>query len=151
MIVDNACMQLVRLLLQLMPSVDMTFATGSPQSPPPAKAIMPCRGRQPGTHCPPAHTLAVRGISGTVWFAEGASSKEDYAAAQVSNPAQFDVLVMPNLYGDIISDLCAGLIGGLGLTPSANVGALTHWVIVKCFSWLSQGGMVQRYKTVLAS
>ena len=40
----------------------------------------------------------------------------------VKNPSQFDVLVMPNLYGDIISDLCAGLIGGLGLTPSANVG-----------------------------
>lgn len=34
----------------------------------------------------------------------------------------------PNLYGDIISDLCAGLIGGLGLTPSANVGAQPpHW------------------------
>lgn len=32
------------------------------------------------------------------------------------------VTVMPNLYGDIISDLCAGLIGGLGLTPSGNVG-----------------------------
>ena len=30
---------------------------------------------------------------------------------------------MPNLYGDIVSDLCAGLIGGLGLTPSANIGA----------------------------
>lgn len=41
----------------------------------------------------------------------------------VKNPGQFDVLCMPNLYGDIISDLCAGLIGGLGLTPSANVGA----------------------------
>lgn len=41
----------------------------------------------------------------------------------VKNPAQFDVLVMPNLYGDIISDLCAGLIGGLGLTPSGNIGA----------------------------
>ena len=40
----------------------------------------------------------------------------------VRDPTQFDVLVMPNLYGDIISDLCAGLIGGLGLTPSANVG-----------------------------
>ncbi|KAL3625269.1 3-isopropylmalate dehydrogenase, chloroplastic [Castilleja foliolosa] len=37
-------------------------------------------------------------------------------------PALFDVLVMPNLYGDIISDLCAGLIGGLGLTPSCNIG-----------------------------
>lgn len=41
----------------------------------------------------------------------------------VRDPSAFDVLVMPNLYGDIVSDLCAGLIGGLGLTPSANVGA----------------------------
>lgn len=41
----------------------------------------------------------------------------------VLDPTVFDVLVMPNLYGDIVSDLCAGLIGGLGLTPSANVGA----------------------------
>lgn len=40
----------------------------------------------------------------------------------VMDPSVFDVLVMPNLYGDIVSDLCAGLIGGLGLTPSANVG-----------------------------
>jgi isocitrate/isopropylmalate dehydrogenase len=35
----------------------------------------------------------------------------------VKNPGLFDVLCMPNLYGDIISDLCVGLIGGLGLTP----------------------------------
>lgn len=41
----------------------------------------------------------------------------------VRKPSQFDVLVMPNLYGDILSDLCAGLIGGLGLTPSGNIGA----------------------------
>ena len=40
----------------------------------------------------------------------------------VQDPSQFDVLVMPNLYGDILSDLCAGLIGGLGLTPSGNIG-----------------------------
>lgn len=40
----------------------------------------------------------------------------------VQNPAQFDVLVMPNLYGDIVSDLCAGLIGGLGLAQSSNIG-----------------------------
>ncbi|CAM6082625.1 unnamed protein product [Calypogeia fissa] len=40
----------------------------------------------------------------------------------VKNPSLFDVLCMPNLYGDIISDLCAGLIGGLGLTPSGNIG-----------------------------
>jgi isocitrate dehydrogenase (NAD+) len=40
----------------------------------------------------------------------------------VMNPSQFDVLVMPNLYGDIVSDLCAGLVGGLGVVPSANLG-----------------------------
>ncbi|KAB7493867.1 3-isopropylmalate dehydrogenase [Armadillidium nasatum] len=40
----------------------------------------------------------------------------------VQDPSQYDVLVMPNLYGDILSDLCAGLIGGLGLTPSGNIG-----------------------------
>ncbi len=40
----------------------------------------------------------------------------------VQNPENFDVLVMPNLYGDIVSDLCAGLVGGPGLAPSANIG-----------------------------
>lgn len=40
----------------------------------------------------------------------------------MQEPTQFDVLVMPNLYGDILSDLCAGLVGGLGLTPSGNIG-----------------------------
>ena len=40
----------------------------------------------------------------------------------VQNPNKYDVLVMPNLYGDILSDLCAGLIGGLGVTPSGNIG-----------------------------
>jgi isocitrate dehydrogenase (NAD+) len=40
----------------------------------------------------------------------------------VRNPDRFDVLVLPNLYGDIISDLGAGLIGGLGLAPGANIG-----------------------------
>ena len=40
----------------------------------------------------------------------------------VMRPEQFDVLVMENLYGDILSDLCAGLVGGLGLVPGANIG-----------------------------
>ncbi|HEY81790.1 MAG TPA: isocitrate/isopropylmalate dehydrogenase family protein [Dehalococcoidia bacterium] len=40
----------------------------------------------------------------------------------VRNPQQFDVIVAPNLYGDILSDLCAGLVGGLGVAPGANVG-----------------------------
>ncbi len=40
----------------------------------------------------------------------------------VQKPSQFDVLVLPNLYGDIVSDLCAGLIGGLGVAQGANIG-----------------------------
>jgi isocitrate dehydrogenase (NAD+) len=40
----------------------------------------------------------------------------------VKRPQEYDVLVLPNLYGDIVSDLCAGLIGGLGVAPGANLG-----------------------------
>jgi len=40
----------------------------------------------------------------------------------VQRPQEFDVLVLPNLYGDIVSDLCAGLVGGMGVAPGANVG-----------------------------
>lgn len=40
----------------------------------------------------------------------------------VQNPERYDVLVLPNLYGDIVSDLCAGLVGGLGIAPGANIG-----------------------------
>ena len=40
----------------------------------------------------------------------------------VQNPEKFDVLVLPNLYGDIVSDLCAGLVGGLGIAQGANIG-----------------------------
>jgi isocitrate dehydrogenase (NAD+) len=40
----------------------------------------------------------------------------------VMNPYQFDVIVTTNLFGDIISDLCAGLVGGLGMAPGANIG-----------------------------
>src|SRR5205807_3282094 len=41
----------------------------------------------------------------------------------VKRPSEYDVLVLPNLYGDIVSDLCAGLVGGLGVAPGANIGA----------------------------
>ena len=40
----------------------------------------------------------------------------------VMKPESFDVLLLPNLYGDIVSDLCAGLVGGLGVVPGANLG-----------------------------
>ena len=55
----------------------------------------------------------------------------------IKDPAQFDVMVMPNLYGDIISDLCAGLIGGLGLTPSGNIGAIR----IERPSWRERGSL----------
>jgi isocitrate dehydrogenase (NAD+) len=41
----------------------------------------------------------------------------------VTNPYQYDTLLLPNLYGDIVSDLCAAFVGGLGLVPGANLGA----------------------------
>ncbi len=47
---------------------------------------------------------------------------DNMAMQLVLKPRQFQVMVMPNLYGDILSDLCAGLVGGLGLVPGANIG-----------------------------
>lgn len=47
---------------------------------------------------------------------------DNLCAQLVQHPQQFDVLVLPNLYGDIVSDLCAGLVGGLGVAPGANLG-----------------------------
>jgi isocitrate dehydrogenase (NAD+) len=47
---------------------------------------------------------------------------DNLAMQLVSRPEEYDVLVLPNLYGDIVSDLCAGLIGGLGVAPGANIG-----------------------------
>ncbi|MFX1521209.1 MAG: isocitrate/isopropylmalate dehydrogenase family protein [Promethearchaeota archaeon] len=47
---------------------------------------------------------------------------DNMALQLVKNPENYDILALPNLYGDIISDLCAGLVGGLGVVPSANIG-----------------------------
>jgi len=47
---------------------------------------------------------------------------DNMAMQLVQKPKNFDVLLLPNLYGDIISDLCAGLVGGLGVAPGANIG-----------------------------
>ncbi|KAJ3203343.1 hypothetical protein HDU67_010243 [Dinochytrium kinnereticum] len=47
---------------------------------------------------------------------------DDLSMKLVMDPRKFDVIVLPNLQGDIISDLCAGLVGGLGMAPSANLG-----------------------------
>ncbi|MGI6555053.1 MAG: isocitrate/isopropylmalate dehydrogenase family protein [Bacillota bacterium] len=47
---------------------------------------------------------------------------DNMAMQLVRKPEEYDVLVMPNMYGDIMSDLCAGLVGGLGVAPGANIG-----------------------------
>ncbi|MFA5114665.1 MAG: isocitrate/isopropylmalate dehydrogenase family protein [Candidatus Omnitrophota bacterium] len=47
---------------------------------------------------------------------------DNMAMQLVQKPRDYDILVLPNLYGDIISDLCAGIIGGLGVAPGANIG-----------------------------
>ena len=47
---------------------------------------------------------------------------DNLAMQLVLRPEYFDVLLLTNLYGDIVSDLCAGLVGGLGLVPGANIG-----------------------------
>lgn len=69
----------------------------------------------------------------------------------MKNPALFDVLVMPNLYGDIISDLCAGLVGGLGLTPrypcffsyscNTHLDHLTLFLAFICSCNIGEGGI----------
>jgi len=58
--------------------------------------------------------------AGKVEFSE--SIVDNMCMQLVQKPQNYDVLVLPNLYGDIISDLCAGLIGGLGIAPGANIG-----------------------------
>jgi len=57
---------------------------------------------------------------GKVEFTE--SLVDNMSMQLVQKPHEYDILVLPNLYGDIISDLCAGLIGGLGIAPGANLG-----------------------------
>ncbi len=58
--------------------------------------------------------------SGKIQFEE--AIVDNMCMQLVQKPQNFDCLVLPNLYGDIISDLCAGLIGGLGIAPGANIG-----------------------------
>jgi isocitrate dehydrogenase (NAD+) len=59
-------------------------------------------------------------FSGKIIFEE--AIVDNMSMQLVQKPHNYDVLVLPNLYGDIISDLCAGLIGGLGIAPGANIG-----------------------------
>jgi isocitrate dehydrogenase (NAD+) len=81
------------------------------------------------------HKANIMKFSDGVWLQEGEARAAEYRdvgfeAVQVDElamhlawtPDELDVIVLPNLYGDIISDLCAGLIGGLGLAPGMNLG-----------------------------
>jgi len=61
-----------------------------------------------------------KGYEGKVAFEE--ALVDNMCMQLVQKPHNYDVLVLPNLYGDILSDLCAGLIGGLGIAPGANIG-----------------------------
>ena len=64
-----------------------------------------------------------RRVSGDYPDIEADDKIVDNACMQlVMRPEQFDVMLLENLYGDIVSDLCAGLVGGLGLVPGANIG-----------------------------
>jgi len=66
---------------------------------------------------------SIRAVAGKYPDIEYRELIVDNACMQlVMNPAQFDVLLLPNLYGDVVSDLAAGLVGGLGVVPSGNIG-----------------------------
>jgi isocitrate dehydrogenase (NAD+) len=90
------------------------------------------QGRRRVTFC---HKADVLPMSDGLFLATARQVADDYPFLQFDekkidwlclhlalDPTQFDVLVMENLFGDVISDLCAGLVGGLGLVPGANIG-----------------------------
>ena len=64
--------------------------------------------------------LVAKDYAGRIEFNE--AIVDNMSMQLVQKPGNYDVLVLPNLYGDILSDLCAGLIGGLGIAPGANLG-----------------------------
>jgi isocitrate dehydrogenase (NAD+) len=91
------------------------------------------RGRHRITFC---HKADVLPLSDGLFLATARSVADDYPFLEFEElhvdalcmqlalePTQFDVLVMENLFGDVISDLCSGLVGGLGLVPGANIGS----------------------------
>ena len=89
-------------------------------------------GRRKVTSVHKAHIMK---FSDGLWLEVGRQAAKDYPDIEfedrivdnmcmqlVQKPELYDVLVLPNLYGDIVSDLCAGLVGGLGVAPGANIG-----------------------------
>lgn len=90
-------------------------------------------GREKVTFCHKADVLrlsdglflqAARQVADDFPFIEFEERRIDNLCMELAlDPTRFDVLVMENLFGDVISDLCAGLVGGLGLVPGANIGS----------------------------
>ncbi len=90
-------------------------------------------GRAKVTFCHKADVLrlsdglflqAARQVAADFPFIEFEERRIDNLCMELAlDPTRFDVLVMENLFGDVISDLCAGLVGGLGLVPGANIGS----------------------------
>jgi isocitrate dehydrogenase (NAD+) len=91
------------------------------------------QGRRSVTFC---HKADVLPLSDGLFLATAQAVADDYPFLQFAemhvdalclqlalDPTRFDVLVMENLFGDVLSDLCAGLVGGLGLVPGANLGS----------------------------
>jgi isocitrate dehydrogenase (NAD+) len=91
------------------------------------------QGRHRVTFCHKADVLPLsdglflktaRAVADDYPFLEFEELHVDHLCMQLAlDPSRFDVLVMENLFGDVISDLCAGLVGGLGLVPGSNLGA----------------------------
>jgi isocitrate dehydrogenase (NAD+) len=91
------------------------------------------QGRRRVTFCHKADVLPLsdglflktaRAVADDYPFLEFEEMHVDHLCMQLAlHPERFDVLVMENLFGDVISDLCAGLVGGLGLVPGSNLGA----------------------------
>lgn len=91
------------------------------------------RGRRRVTFCHKADVLPLsdglfletaRAVADDYPFLEFEEMHVDRLCLQLAlDPTRYDVLVMENLFGDVLSDLCAGLVGGLGLVPGANIGA----------------------------
>jgi isocitrate dehydrogenase (NAD+) len=90
------------------------------------------QGRKCVTFCHKAHVMP---LSDGMFLAVARAVADDYPFIEFKDifidrlslelaldPTRFDVLVMENLFGDVVSDLCAGLVGGLGLVPGANIG-----------------------------
>jgi isocitrate dehydrogenase (NAD+) len=90
------------------------------------------QGRKCVTFCHKAHVMP---LSDGMFLAVARAVADDYPFIEFKDifidrlslelaldPTRFDVLVMENLFGDVVSDMCAGLVGGLGLVPGANIG-----------------------------